>query len=68
MRWDDGGNGKSGSSFTVQWAGVHKAALNDYTVSSTAVRPVWFICQICNHEPVILYKNGNFHDIQCYNN
>lgn len=30
-----------GSSFRVQLAGIHKAALNDYTVSRTTVGLVW---------------------------
>lgn len=63
VRWDHGGNGKSGSSSRVQLAGIHKAALNDYTVSSTTVGLVWtwFNCQmyktdvICNHEPASFY-------------
>lgn len=62
MRWDHGGNGKSGSSSRVQLAGIHKAALNDYTISSTTVGLVWtwFNCQmykmdvICNHKPASL--------------
>jgi len=37
----DGGHGRLGSSFRVQWAGVHKAAVNDHTVSSTTVWPIW---------------------------
>ncbi len=48
MRWDHGGNGKSGSSCRVQLAGIHKAAFDDYTVSSTTVGLVWtwFNCQL----------------------
>lgn len=40
-RWGDGGNGP-GSSFRMQWAGIHKAALADYTVAgSTTVGLIW---------------------------
>lgn len=42
MRCDHGGNGKSGSSFRVQLAGVHKAALNDNDKQKkTTAGPVW---------------------------
>lgn len=41
IRWDAGGNGP-GSSFRVQRAGIHKAALDDYTVAgSTTVGLIW---------------------------
>lgn len=41
MRWEDGGN-VPGSSFRMQWAGVHKAALDDYAVAgSSPVGLIW---------------------------
>lgn len=63
VRWDKT-KGRLGCSHRVRQAGIHKAALGDYTVSGTTVGPIWTYLNIrytrwmlsVLHEPASVHK------------